>query len=224
MKSECKVLKKRRRRHRLAVALFILATIVAIVCYFIARNVNPMILIISGEKIKAMANDAINNAVLEIMAENTSTEYMSVVRDDSDNIKSVDIDAGTVSELAEKITIKAQQKINEAGRDGIRIPLGSLSGVTLFTGLGPDINIKIYLVGSTQTKIISTFTESGINQTLHRLYLDVSGSVAVAIPGIPSKVQTSSHVLMGETIIIGAVPPTYLQSANIGDMLDLVVD
>ena len=224
MASVERTIKRKRRRRRLVAAFSVIVAIVVAVCVFISRNVNPMILILSDEKIKAMTNDAINSAVLEVMAENTATEYMSIVRDSDDNIKSVDIDAVTVSELAEKITIRAQQKINDAGQDGIKIPLGSLSGVTLFTGLGPDINIKIYLVGSTQTKIISTFTDSGINQTLHRLYLDVTGAVAVAIPGLPSRVKTSAQVLMGEMIIIGAVPPTYLHAATIGDMLDLVVD
>lgn len=224
MASVERTIKRKRRRRRLVAAFLVIAAIIVAVCVFISRNVNPMILILSDEKIKAITNDAINSAVLEVMAENTATEYMSVVRDGDENIKSVDIDAVKVSELAEKITIKAQQKINDAGQDGIKIPLGSLSGVTLFTGLGPDINIKIYLVGSTQTKIISTFTDSGINQTLHRLYLDVTGAVAVAIPGLPSRVKTSAQVLMGEMIIIGEVPPTYLHAATIGDMLDLVVD
>lgn len=224
MASVERTIKRKRRRRRLVAAFLVIAAIIVAVCVFISRNVNPMILILSDEKIKAITNDAINSAVLEVMAENTATEYMSVVRDGDENIKSVDIDAVKVSELAEKITIKAQQKINDTGQDGIKIPLGSLSGVTLFTGLGPDINIKIYLVGSTQTKIISTFTDSGINQTLHRLYLDVTGAVAVAIPGLPSRVKTSAQVLMGEMIIIGEVPPTYLHAATIGDMLDLVVD
>ncbi len=224
MKSECCILKKKRRRRRLVAAFLILAAIITAVCIFIARNVNPIILIISNEKIKAITNEAINNAVLEVMADNTSVDYMSIERDAENNIKSVDIDADKISSLAEEITLLSQDKINAAGEDGIKIPLGSLSGVTLFTGLGPDINIKIYLVGSTQTKIISTFTESGINQTLHRLYLDITGAVAVAIPGLPSRIQTSAQVLMGEMIIIGEVPPTYLQSTSVGDMLDLVVD
>ena len=89
--------------------------------------------------------------------------------------------------------------------------------------MGPDINIKIYLTGSTQTQILSVFSDAGINQTLHRLYLTVTGSVAVAVPGLPSTISTSTQVLMSELIIIGEVPQTYLNATNIGDMLDLIV-
>ncbi|MCM1367348.1 MAG: sporulation protein YunB [Roseburia sp.] len=225
MSSACKVLKKKRnRRKKLFVALLIIVFAVIGVSVFIAKNVNPMIVTISNEKIRALTNDAISNSVLEVMSKNADASLVSVVRDEKDNIKSVDLDSDKITELAQEITIVAQKKINDSGQDGIKIPVGSLSGVTLFTGLGPDINVKIYLVGSTQTEITSVFSESGINQTLHRLYLDVYGSVAVAVPGLPSTINTSTKVLMSEMIIIGEVPPTYLKAASIGDMLDLVVD
>ena len=155
------------------------------------------------------------------MSQNTSHDYISIVRDDKNSIKSVDINTDAINGLAHTITIEAQKNINSAGQDGITIPVGSLSGITLLTGIGPNINIKIYLVGSTQTQIISEFTDTGINQTSHRLYFDIQGSVAVAVPGLKSNVKTSTRVLMSETIIVGDVPSTYLHAVSVGDMLDL---
>lgn len=224
MKSGCKIIKKRGRRKKLLVALVFIAAAIAAVCIFIAKNVNPMIITLSNEKIRALTTEAVSNAVTEVMANSHDAEFLKVVRDDQSKIKDVELDSVLITELAQKITVTAQQKINEVGQDGIKIPIGSLSGVTLFTGLGPDINIKIYLVGSTKTQIFSVFTDSGINQTLHRLYFNITGSVAVAIPGLPSTVNTSTQVLMSEMIIVGDVPPTYLNATSIGDMLDLVVD
>lgn len=216
--------KKRGIRFKIITALVILTAVIIGVSVFISQKVNPMILIISNEKIKALTTEAVSSAVLEITSQNPDAEYMSITRDENKYIKNVEINSQLVTEIAQKITVEAQKRINAAGLDGIKIPLGSLSGVTLLTGLGPDINIKIYLTGSTQTRITSEFTESGINQTLHSLYLDIHGEVAVAIPGLPSTIKTDTQVLMNETIIIGEVPPTYLKAMNIGDMLDLVVD
>lgn len=225
VKERPRVLKKKRGiKIKLFVAFVVLGAIIAFVVIFINNNVNPMIVSISNEKIRAITTEAVGSAVIDVMAQNTETEYMSIDRSDDKTIKDVEIDAEAVSVLAQKITLEAQKRINAAGEDGIKIPIGSLSGVTLFTGLGPDINIKIYLTGSTQTKITSVFSESGINQTLHRLYLDIDGTVAVAIPGLPSTIKTSTRVLMSEMIILGEVPPTYLKAMSVGDMLDLVVD
>ncbi len=220
MNRGCKIVKRKRsKRKKLFVALLIIGAIIAAVCIFIKSNVNPMIVTISNERIRALTTDA----VLDVMSENSSVEYLKVTRDDKQNIKSVDMNTAAINDLAQKITLSAQKRINEIGNDGIKIPVGSLSGVTLFTGLGPDINIKIYLVGSTQTQIISMFTSAGINKTLHRLYINIAGSVAVAVPGLPSTIKTSTQVLMSEMIIVGEVPPTYLHSSTVGDMLDLVV-
>ncbi len=224
MNRGCKIVKRKRsKRKKLFVALLIIGAIIAAVCIFIKSNVNPMIVTISNERIRALTTDAVSSSVLDIMSENSSVEYLKVTRDDKQNIKSVDMNTAAINDLAQKITLSAQKRINEIGNDGIKIPVGSLRGVTLFTGLGPDINIKIYLVGSTQTQIISMFTSAGINQTLHRLYINIAGSVAVAVPGLPSTIKTSTQVLMSEMIIVGEVPPTYLHSSTVGDMLDLVV-
>lgn len=222
MGKRCKLYKRKRSKRKiLFVALFIIVAIIVGVTVFIKNNVNPMIMTISNERIRSLTSDAVSEAVLDIMSENQSVELMSVERDESNKITSVDMDAEAISVLAQKITLAAQQKINNIGSDGIKIPVGSLSGVTLLTGLGPDINIKVYLVGSTQTQITSVFSESGINQTLHRLFFNITSSVAVAVPGLPSTIKTDTQVLMSEMIIIGEVPPTYLQSTSIGDLLDL---
>lgn len=217
--------KDRHKKGRVLITIIlIIAIIVVAVCAFISKNVNPMILSISNERIRAITSDAVSRSVLQVMSENPSSDYLKIERDEKNSIKSVELDSAAISDLAQKITIDAQKKINDAGAYGIKIPIGSLSGVTLLTGLGPDINIRIFLVGSTQTSITSIFSETGINQTLHRLYLDISGSVAVAVPGLQSNIKISNQVLMSETIIVGEVPPTYLKAVNVGDMLDLVVD
>ena len=220
----CGVKKKRHVKRTLLIILFVFILILIAVWIFVAKNVNPVILRVSDERIRAISQDAVSKSVLEVMSTKSDESLVSIVRDENNKIQSVEIDADTITSIAQDITIAAQKKINEAGIDGVRIPLGSLSGVTVLTGLGPDVNIKIYLVGSTKTRITSVFSESGINQTLHRVYLDISGSVAVAVPGIPSTIDTETQVLMSEMIIIGEVPPTYLKAVSVGDMLDLIVN
>lgn len=221
MYPQCKTVKRKRsKRQKLFIALISIGAVFAAVTVFIKYNVTPVIVSFSREKIRALTNDAVSNAILEVMSDAPDREYLKITRDEKQNIKSVEIDGAAVSDLAHKITLATHKYINRAGSDGIKIPIGSLSGIALFTGLGPELNVKIYLVGSTHTKIISVFTESGINQTVHKLFFDISGDIAVAIPGI-SSIKTSAQVLMSETIIIGEVPQTYLHAATVGDMLDL---
>lgn len=224
MKNGCRVVKRKRNKRKILFAvLFIIGAIIAGAVVFIKYNVTPMIVALSEERVRSLTADAVSLAVVDVMSKNNDVEYLNIVRDDNKQIKSVSVDGKAATVLAEKIALTAQEYITEVGSDGIKIPLGSLSGLTVLTGLGPDINMRVYLVGSTYSKMTSVFTSAGINQTLHRLYFTIHGNIAVAVPGIPSTIQVSAEVLMGETLIVGEVPPTYLQSTSVGDMLDLAV-
>lgn len=224
MKDGCKVVKKKRSKRKiLFVVLLIISAIIAAVAVFIKYNVTPMILTLSEERVRSLTADAVSLAVIDVMSQNNDVDYLNITRDDNQNIKSVSVDGKAATVLAEQIALTAQQYITDVGNDGIKIPLGSLSGLAMFTGIGPDINMRVYLVGSTYAEMTSVFTSAGINQTLHRLYFTIHGNIAVAVPGIPSTLEVSAQVLMGETLIVGEVPPTYLQSTSVGDMLDLAV-
>ncbi|MCH5154521.1 MAG: sporulation protein YunB [Clostridiales bacterium] len=224
MKSSCNFVKqKHSKRKILFVVLFILFSVIAAVAVFIKHNVTPMILTLSEERVRSLTADAVSLAVVDVMSASSDVEYLEITRDDEQNIQSVSVDGKTVTVLAEKIALLAQEYITDVGTDGIKIPLGSLSGMSVLTGLGPDINMRVYLVGSTRSQMTSVFTSTGINQTLHRLYFTIYGNIALAVPGIPSTLKVSAEVLMCETLIVGKVPPTYLQSTTVGDMLDLAV-
>lgn len=205
----------------LYITLVVLAAIVFVISVFIKSNVTPMILALSEERVRSLTSDAVSQAVIDVMSQNNDIDYLKITRDEKQNIKSVSFNGAAVTKLAEQMALTAQKYITDVGSDGIKIPLGSLSGFAPFTGLGPDINMRVYLVGSTHSELTSSFTSAGVNQTLHRLFFTIHGNIAVAVPGIPSTVKVSAQVLMGETLIAGEVPPTYLHSTSVGDMLDL---
>ncbi len=222
--NRCKKIKaKRNKRKILFVTLLIIASVVIAAVMFFKYNVTPMVVALSEERVRSLTADAVSMAVVDVLAQNNDMDYLEITRDEKENIKSVSVNGKAASVLAEQIALTAQQYITDVGSDGIKIPLGSLSGFSMFTGLGPDINMRVYLVGSTYAEMTSVFTSAGINQTLHRLYFTIYGNIAVAVPGIPSTIKVSAQVLLGETLIVGEVPPTYLQSTTIGDILDLAV-
>ena len=48
--------------------------------------------------------------------------------------------------------------------------------------MGPDITIKMMTDGNVITDLKSEFKEAGINQTLHRVYLEVVCNVTILTP------------------------------------------
>ena len=76
----------------------------------------------------------------------------------------------------------------------------SENDINNYTGIG----IKVL-----DLKIESEFKESGINQTIHRLYLDFYIEVYVSFPLKIEVIPIKLKYLLSETIIVGEVPEQY---------------
>ncbi len=96
----------------------------------------------------------------------------------------------------------------------IGIPIGSLFLPELFSGKGPAIPVRILSIRNSDANFASSFSQAGINQTLHRLNMEVSIDVAVLVLGETSSFTMSSEVVVAETIIVGQVPQTFLQTGG----------
>ena len=92
----------------------------------------------------------------------------------------------------------------------IEIPLGNLFGSKLFSGTGPYIPVKIMSVTSVNSSLENEFLSVGINQTMHKIYIDAIIDLSVMVPGYESVVSVSTTVLIAETVIVGKVPDTYI--------------
>lgn len=99
-----------------------------------------------------------------------------------------------------------------------------LPGTKILSGRGPDIPIKMATVGNVETELISQFSQAGINQTLHRIYLNVSCNVTILTPFDSIEDNITNQVLLAEAVIVGEVPSTYynLNGVKSDDLIELV--
>lgn len=222
-------MQKRYKRHKLTLKrkfliLFILLLIVMLgVFVFFNVYVNPIIITISQAKIKSMTTKAVNSAVQTVI-NNTDVydELIDIMSDADGNITMFQVKSIQINKLSKDISRTAQQNLELASSEGVAIPLGTLSGISVLVGLGPNINFYVSPIGSIQSSFSSEFTSAGINQTNHRIYLTLDTSVSLVLPTSTKTVNTKSHILICESIIIGKVPDTYLNSSSLDEMLNLV--
>ena len=97
-------------------------------------------------------------------------------------------------------------------------------GIRLLSGMGPDIKIKFIDTGSVETKVRSEFENAGINQTIHRIYLDVSCNVSLLTPYNVVEEEITNEVVLIENVIVGLVPSTYynLEGMTEDKMVDII--
>ena len=79
----------------------------------------------------------------------------------------------------------------------------------LLSGFGPRIPIKISMTGSVDTEIKSEFISQGINQTLHRVYVNFNCDMAVVTPMKRYNQNVVNQFIIAEHVIVGNIPNAY---------------
>ena len=96
----------------------------------------------------------------------------------------------------------------------VSIPLGNLSGSSLLLGRGPEVEIQMIMLTSPHIAFRSELSAAGINQTEHRLLLDVVVDIDVLVPWGSVKTQATTEVLIAQTVIVGRVPNLYMNTTE----------
>lgn len=97
---------------------------------------------------------------------------------------------------------------------------GSFTGFKLLAGKGPGVKIKISSIGEVETDLRSEFTAQGINQTLHRVYLQVKCNINILTPFDNISREITNQVLLMENVIVGNIPNTYYNLEGINGSSD----
>lgn len=75
-------------------------------------------------------------------------------------------------------------------------------------------------MGDVETDLRSEFTSQGINQTLHRVYLQVKCDVNILTPFDNISREITNQVLLMENVIVGNIPNTYYNLEGMNESSD----
>ncbi|MDD4291963.1 MAG: sporulation protein YunB [Clostridia bacterium] len=200
----------------------VVACILGVMSYF--RSVAPTVVALAQAKVRSLVTSSINNAVFCVMENGISYDELIVVsKADDGTISFISANSLLINKLANETAKTSELYISAIGEQNITIPLGTLTGTPLFAGLGPRIRIRVEPVGSVICNFISEFEQAGINQTRHKIYLDIVTNVDIIIPTTDTTISTTTQVLITECVLIGKVPETYLNAdSNPIDLMDLI--
>lgn len=147
-----------------------------------------------------------------------------VEKDEKNNIKMIQIDVGLVNQIMAEVEEGVQQGLDQYDEESFDIRLGTFTGSKMLAGRGPKVNYQIQAAGNVQTELKSEFRTQGINQTLHRIYINVISTTAVYTPFHSTTETVSSQVLLAEAVIVGEIPATYynLEGVDQGTALQML--
>ena len=86
------------------------------------------------------------------------------------------------------------------------------------------IKIVVSSIGNVETDLRSEFIAQGINQTFHRVYLQIKCEIKILTPFNIITQSIDNQVLLLENVIVGHVPNTYynLDGIDKNNAVDLI--
>lgn len=216
--------KKRRKKRKVKWKFILLATACIFVLLFIyfQRNVTRVLISISEATMRASTTIAVNDAVYYTLSDEMRYEdLVTVTRDESGNITAVAANPLKINKIARDTASISQSNLKNLSLNGIPVPLGALTGIEAFAGLGPSIHFRIIPVSSVSCDFSSVFESVGINQTKHSIYLNVIADISIVMPSRTENFAVVTEILVGESVIVGEIPNTYLQSDIFGNKANL---
>lgn len=202
-----------RKGMRLIAFLCILA--VAALVLFRMRY-HDSIRLLAETQVRNSTSDLINDAI-DKQIENGNIQYDRIVYFEKDldgRITALKTNMSEVNRLKTDILNLINDEILALDTSDIGIPIGSLILPEMLSGRGPEIPVNILSIRNSDASFTSHFTEAGINQTLQQLIMSVSVDVTVLALGETNSFTVSSEVVVAETIIVGQVPDTLLQTGG----------
>ena len=176
---------------------------------FVIQSISPMLDKQCMNMAKSIATKVSNEQATAVMAKYKYDDLCSITKDTNGNITMISANIIPINEIISDIAVKIQEELNKTENGTFGIKMGSMTGSRLFSGRGPTIEIKMTTIGNLDTDLKSEFTSAGINQTLHKIYLQVECQVAVLTPFHTIEETIKNQVLLEEVVIVGTTPNTY---------------
>ena len=196
--------------------LMILGLVLVILFVALRSKYRDVIGELAEIQVKNTTSDLTNDAIArQIAAGNIAYDRIVFFEKDlQGRITALKTNMSEVNRLKTDILNIINDEILALDSSDIGIPLGSLFLPELLSGRGPAIPVQILSIRNSDANFVSHFSQAGINQTLHRLNMEVSIDVAVLVLGRTASFTMVSEVVVAETVIVGDVPQTFLQTGG----------
>ncbi|MGI5921997.1 MAG: sporulation protein YunB [Syntrophomonadaceae bacterium] len=202
--------------------LFLLILISCTVVFFLIDfRLKASILEIARSKAQISGVETINRVVNNKIV--SKIEYKDIVyihKDNNGRVVLIQPNTLKLNQIMATTTEEVTASLGKMSEQTFSIPLGQLTGIRIFAGYGPRIEVKTIPTGQVRVDVLDKFDQAGINQTRHLIFLKVISDIKVAVPFMDKPVKVLATIPLAETIIVGNVPDTYVNIKGANDLLE----
>jgi len=200
-----------RLRFTLTLALCTVIVLLTITAWWAERRLSGPLVEYGRLRATNTAQAAISRAVRDVLGSRLDGVDLIrwVPREGSSPV--IAYNMGLLNQVMSEAVDAILEAFSEKRPDEIRIPIGELSGMHILAGWGPAVPVRIFFAGGVTAEPKVDFVEAGINQVVHRIYLDVEVRMLIVAPFVRDPVVVRQPVIFAEEILPGDVPGAYVR-------------
>ena len=189
----------------LLIVVFALLLLGCIYCESVVAPFMTQYTVMKGQQtMTELFNQTVNSKMAELNLSNDN--LMSLTYSNDGKVQSLNTDVVVLNKLKGEVTDELSRLLSEKYEYAVDIPLGSLFKSEFLSGSGKCLRFNNVVTGDVKSEFRSEFETGGVNQTIHRLYIDLTGDLLIIGGGEQIPIELTSSVLVGETVLVGNVP------------------
>ncbi len=207
-----KKVKKSKTLKKVFIFLMLLVFLSLFICHLkfnVCKNVVNYIKDYSNSKCSEVINKSIKFSL------NDSVTYVDLViieKNSLDEITLISANTHKINKLSQDTVNLIKLNLDKEFNKGIEIPVMTFSGIKMFAGYGNTVNFKSVSVTKVNCHFGSTFLSAGINQTLHKINVNIECEINVNMFFEQNKILVNQDILISETVLVGKIPNLYLNN------------
>jgi len=201
------------RGEGLLISVFLGVGLALLLIWAINLKIKPIYSTMATTKVTNAVTRVLENAVNSyIMEQDISYRDMIVLeKDETGAITALTSNMTRLNTMRNGILSDVVEAVDALEIKELSIRAGNLTGISLLSGHGFELPVRVISVGTAHAAFEHLFTAAGINQTRHQIMLNVTVTVSILLPGDTITTEVAMQVCAAETVIVGHVPDAYLQ-------------
>lgn len=212
------------KKDTILIVAFLVLLIVSLIFKYINTKIVPPLEVYAENEVKKISSLIISDAVESIsFSEEETMSFFDTLTNKSDEVISVDFNTAKINKSLVKLNkaVYKDLKLFENGRYKLedteietedliyKIPLGYITGNYTLSNIGPKVPLKAKVIGSVVSNIKTEVSSYGINNSLLKVYIDVTVNMRFMLPLISKDVLVNNSIPLVVKIIQGKIPNVY---------------
>lgn len=224
MRLKRNLLIKLTKKDTILIVAFLVLLIVSLIFKYINTKIVPPLEVYAENEVKKISSLIISDTVESIsFSEEETMSFFNTLTNKNDEVISVDFNTAKINKSLVKLNkaVYKDLKLFENGRYKLedteietedliyKIPLGYITGNYTLSYIGPKVPLKAKVIGSVVSNIKTEVSSYGINNSLLKVYIDVTVNMRFMLPLISKDVLVNNSIPLVVKIIQGKIPNVY---------------